>query len=57
MRKANDPGYKIDWTDLAGMNRQKLQEECMGKSTDEFDTTIHGPWMKRLEDMHAYIIM
>ena len=50
MRKADDPGYKVDWTNFAGVNRQKIQEESMGKIVeDEFDTTIHGPWMKRLE--------
>ena len=48
MRKAGDPGYQIDWEGFATVNRQKLQDKSVGwEDTDEFDTTIHGPWMKR----------
>ncbi len=48
MRKSDDPGYKIDWTEFAQVDRQILQAKEVGHATDDdFDTTIHGPWMKR----------
>ncbi len=48
MRKSDDPGYKINWTEFAQVDRQILQAKEVGSATDdEFDTTIHGPWMRR----------
>jgi hypothetical protein len=47
MRTADDPNYVIDWEGFAVLDRNKLQ---MGEAQDainEFDTTIHGPWMER----------
>ena len=48
MRKSDDPNYEIDWVEFASVDRQKLQAVDVGATdVDEFDTTIHGPWMKR----------
>ena len=48
MRKADDPNYQIDWEGFANLDRQKLQDKSVGwEDPNEFDTTIHGPWMKR----------
>ena len=53
MRKADDPNYQIDWENFATLDRQILQAEEMGQvSEEEFDTTIHGPWMKRWKIVH-----
>ena len=49
MRKSDDPNYRIDWEEFATVDRQKLQMKDEGNwdDPDDFDTTIHGPWMKR----------
>ena len=53
MRKADDPKYQIDWEEFATLDRQILQAEEMGHlSEDQFDTTIHGPWMRRWKIVH-----
>ena len=53
MRRAGDQDYKIDWSRFAGVNRTELQAKAAGHNDeDEFDTTIHGPWMKRWEIVH-----
>ena len=52
MRKADDPSYKIEWEGFATVDRTKLQNQSMGVSGDEFDTTIHGPWMQRWSITH-----
>ena len=49
MRKADDPNFEIDWEAFTSVNRTKLQEEAVGHTADEFDTTIHGPWMTKWE--------
>ena len=52
MRKEGDPNYKIDWEEFAALDRTMLQNQAMGFSADEFDATIHGPWMKRWPITH-----
>ena len=48
MRKAGVPDYPIDWEGFNTVDRTKLQMNDMGRwDDDSFDTTIHGPWMKR----------
>ena len=38
---------------FATIDRNKLQaEEVSYTESEEFDTTIHGPWMKRWEITH-----
>ena len=40
-------------TGFANIDRNKLQAEEVGyNAADEFDTTIHGPWMTRWEITH-----
>ncbi len=43
-------------TEFAGSNRGELQEErTVGTEVipdDEFDTNIHGPWMRRWDIVH-----
>lgn len=39
--------------DFAALNRNKIESEGTGyQDVDEFDTTIHGPWMLRWEITH-----
>ena len=52
MRKEDDPNYKIKWEGFAALDRTMLQNQAMGHDADEFDTTIHGPWMKIWEITH-----
>ena len=52
MRKEGDPDYKIQWEGFAALDRTMLQNQAMGVSSDEFDTSIHGPWMKRWSITH-----
>ncbi len=49
MRKADDPSYNIDWEAFVNNGRQVIQEKDVGNdcTEDDFNTTIHGPWMKR----------
>ena len=34
------------------LERAKLNENCTDLADEEFDTTLHGPWMKRWEITH-----
>ncbi|XP_065179865.1 uncharacterized protein LOC135810300 [Sycon ciliatum] len=53
MRLANQPGYQMDWTTFAGIDRTKLQlEQASEEAQDYFETTIAGPWMERWEITH-----
>ena len=52
MRTAKDPNMTINWEGFATIDRTKLQEEAVGYEKEEFDTTIHGPWMKRWKITH-----
>ena len=52
MRTASNPNYIIDWEGFATLDRTKLQMESEDSIDDPFDTTIHGPWMKRWEITH-----
>ena len=47
MRTEADPNFEIDWEEFAAKDRTKLQDANMGVELDEFDSTIHGPWMRR----------
>ena len=39
--------------EFVAVDRTKVQAADVGHSeVDEFDTTIHGPWMKRWEIVH-----
>ena len=49
MRKANDPTYQVDWETWAATDRYGIDVNSDKLVEDEFDTTIHGPWMKRWE--------
>ena len=49
MRLADDPNHEIDWEEFAAEDRNQLQKISLGIEEDEFDTTIHGPWMTRWE--------
>ena len=41
------------FTAFVSVDRTKVQAADVGHSEDdEFDTTIHGPWMKRWEIVH-----
>ena len=53
MRKADQPNYEIDWAGFAEVDRNALQEAGVGHTkVNEFDTTLHGPWMRRWEIVH-----
>ena len=52
LRTASNPNYKADWKDFATADRNQLQKESLGIEGDEFDTTVHGPWMTRWEITH-----
>ena len=52
MRTSENPNHVIDWEGFATLNRTKLQMENVSGPYDPFDTTIHGPWMKRWEITH-----
>ena len=52
MRKADDPNYEINWETLCPEDRSRVMAEAVGYEMDEFDTTIHGPWMNRWEIVH-----
>ena len=47
MRTSSNPNYKIDWEEFASADRNKIQKKSLGIDEDSFDTTVHGPWMKR----------
>uniref|UniRef100_H2ZMW8 Phytanoyl-CoA dioxygenase n=1 Tax=Ciona savignyi TaxID=51511 RepID=H2ZMW8_CIOSA len=47
MRKADDPDYKIDWDEFAGVDRTKIQMKNLKEDNDDFTTEVAGPWMKR----------
>ena len=41
------------FTEFATVDRNKLQEQHTSSlSNDEFDSTLHGPWMNRWEIVH-----
>ena len=46
MRSADNPHHIIEWEGFATLDRTKLQE-AEKQTTNPYDTTIHGPWMKR----------
>ena len=53
MRSEADPSLEIDWEEFALVDRTRLQERDVGwESEGAFDTTIHGPWMRRWEIVH-----
>ena len=52
MRTAKDPNYVINWDQFATIDRTQLQEQAVDFKGDAFDTTIHGPWMKRWDIVH-----
>ncbi|XP_076801270.1 uncharacterized protein LOC143445823 [Clavelina lepadiformis] len=52
MKTSKNPNYKIDWSEMAGMNRTKKQMDASGEDNDEFSTEISGPWMQRWEIVH-----
>ncbi|XP_078491713.1 uncharacterized protein LOC144742356 [Ciona intestinalis] len=52
MRKADDPDYKIDWSEMSGVDRTKLQMESLKEDNDDFTTEVAGPWMKRWDIVH-----
>ncbi|XP_066263528.1 phytanoyl-CoA dioxygenase domain-containing protein 1 homolog [Branchiostoma lanceolatum] len=53
MRSANDPKYQVpqsDWDKFYSADRGSELERSTGLSgeeVDEFDTTVHGPWLTR----------
>lgn len=48
MRSTAHPDLnEIEWEEFVSQDRNKLQAKSVGHEEDEFDTTIHGPWMKR----------
>ena len=48
MRRAGSPDYQIDWESFVAVDRHEVQDKSVGwEVPDEFDTTLHGPWMKR----------
>jgi hypothetical protein len=53
MRSSTDPDFRIDWDSFNNVNRNVKQQEVTGKPfVDEFDTTIHGPWMLKWPMSH-----
>lgn len=52
MRRKSQANISIDWEPFASWNRTKVQSEVVGHFEDNFDTTVHGPWMKRWEIVH-----
>ena len=52
MRTAKDPNHVIEWEGFATIDRTKLQAAVMQVDSDPFDTSIHGPWMKRWNIVH-----
>lgn len=52
MRTAADPELVIDWTDMAGVDRSKVQMKAVGEDNDELVPEICGPWMKRWQVVH-----
>lgn len=52
MRTVEEPNMVINWEGFATTDRTKLQEEAVGYEKEAFDTTIHGPWMKRWKIKH-----
>ena len=40
--------FKADWSDFAGQDRNKIQDQSTKKDDDdEFSTIVTGPWMHR----------
>ena len=52
MRTAKNPNYVINWDQFATVDRSQLQEQAVDFQGNDFDTTIHGPWMKRWDIVH-----
>nr|CAB3264841.1 phytanoyl-CoA dioxygenase-like [Phallusia mammillata] len=53
LRTAKDKDYQINWDKMANINRNKLEMDKVDEdTTDEFNTEISGPWMKRWEIVH-----
>ena len=49
-----DPSLEIDWEEFALVDRTRLQERDEGwESEGAFNTTIHGPWMRRWDNKHT----
>ena len=46
-RSEDNPNVDIDWAEFTAKDRNQLQAEEVGIVHDEFDTCLHGPWMKR----------
>ncbi|XP_064606094.1 phytanoyl-CoA dioxygenase domain-containing protein 1-like [Liolophura sinensis] len=53
MRSSTNPSVHIDWDTFNEIDRTTLQEQYVNAiMEDEFDTTLHGPWMKQWEIVH-----
>lgn len=52
LRRKSQPNLSVDWKPFERWNRTEVQSEVVGHSEDSFDTTVHGPWMKRWEIVH-----
>ena len=46
-RSRDNPNLNVEWEEFTALNRNELQAQEVGVIQDEFDTSLHGPWMKR----------
>ena len=46
-RSKDKPCLNITWEEFIAQDRNELQAKNVGVVQDEFDTSLHGPWMKR----------
>ncbi|WAR18383.1 hypothetical protein MAR_000221 [Mya arenaria] len=61
MRTADNPDLQVDWDKFEGIDRHPLQKEAVADMNDvipkaeseDFDTTIQGPWMKKWDIVHV----
>jgi len=52
MRSSKKPNLVIDWSDMIGQDRTKLQMKSVDEDDDDLVPEICGPWMKRWEVVH-----
>ncbi|KAL5022720.1 hypothetical protein ScPMuIL_001875 [Solemya velum] len=54
-RSPSKPNHVINWDEFEAVDRKQIQQSTVteGKTKDEFDTTVQGPWMTKWRIVHV----